>query len=346
MPYGPVEDIPGIETSRVNIKKLDPFLYSAIESTRFALRHRYNFKKRTDQESELITILRIQLSLYSITHRSIRILLRRAYRDNDKTLIGDAASLVREQIEKIFTIALILDNPVKWMRQYLRSSWRTEYMEFLLESEEHGSNPRYEEHLKERYPEHLKRGQRPPVPGRKTETVVSDFAKRTMKYNWDNPSGPEPQWFRKVMSKIKNPRKRSQRVRDYVRNYFEFPTPGRAAGIIKDMDLRQFLFRWHKEYSHVCQYSHVALGKMILPVMSEFKDIEHAEKVKIYGQLIATRVLFTSHTAAATACALVVHALINTCGAKSEVEEYWKELYERSLPSKALWNMYIKDLLA
>jgi hypothetical protein len=43
MPYSPVEDIPGIETSKVNIKTLDPLLYSAIESTRLALKHRYNF---------------------------------------------------------------------------------------------------------------------------------------------------------------------------------------------------------------------------------------------------------------------------------------------------------------
>lgn len=345
MPYSPVEDIPGIETSKVNIKTLDPLLYDVIESVRFALRHRYNFKKQTNEESALISTLRTQLSLYSITHKSIRILFRRAYREDDKTLIGDGASLLREQVEKIYIITLLLDNPTKWIRQYLRSSWRTEYMEFLLESEEHKDNPRYREHLEERYPQHLERGQRPRVPGRKVETIVSDFAKRAMKYNWDNPSGPDPLWFRNQMRKLRDPRKRSQRLRDYVRNYFEFPTPGRAAGIIKNVPLRNFLFRWHKEYSHICQYSHVTLGKMMLPALSEFKDMKHAEMIKIYGQRLAERVLFTSHTAAATSCALIVNALVNTYGSKAELRDYWKELYGRSLPAKALWNMYVKDLL-
>lgn len=345
MPYSPVEDIPGLDSAKVNIRKLDPFLYDTVESVRFALKHRNNFKKLTREDSEIITTLRTQLSLYAITHKSIRILFRRAYRDDDKTLLGDGASLLREQVEKIYIIALLLDNPVRWVKQYLRSSWRTDYMEFLLESEEHKDNPRYKEHLEEHYPEYLKRGQRPPVPGRKVETIVSDFARRAMKYNWENPSGPDPLWFRNQMRKLRDQRKRSQRLRDYVRNYFEFPTPGRAAGIIKNPPLRSFLFRWHKEYSHICQYSHVALGKMMLPVLCEYKDMKHAEMVKEFGDRLAARVLFTSHTAAATSCALIVNSLVNTYGAKAEVRDYWKEMYGRSLPAKALWNMYVKDLL-
>jgi hypothetical protein len=89
MKFPAVEDIPEIETSRVDIKKLDPFLYDALDATRFALRHWKNFKVMPPpyDESDLIAMLRTQMDLFAVTHKSIRILLRRAYREPDKRLI-------------------------------------------------------------------------------------------------------------------------------------------------------------------------------------------------------------------------------------------------------------------
>jgi hypothetical protein len=104
-----VEDIRDIETSKVNIKTLDPLLYSATESIRFALRHLNNFKVMPPKrdERDLIALLRMQLELFAVTHKSIRALLRKAYREPDKRLISDGASLVREQIEKFFVCVLV-----------------------------------------------------------------------------------------------------------------------------------------------------------------------------------------------------------------------------------------------
>ena|SRR6266540_5961698 len=71
-----VEDIPDIETSNVNIKILDSLLYGATESTRFALRHLNNFKVAPPKrdERDLIALLRMQLELFAVTHKSIRML--------------------------------------------------------------------------------------------------------------------------------------------------------------------------------------------------------------------------------------------------------------------------------
>src|SRR5438067_735479 len=99
-------------------------MVSVIDSTRFALRHRYNFKKQTNQESSLVFILRSQLLLYQTTHRSIRVILSRAYRAKDWSLVPDASSLLREQVEKIYIIALFIDNPAKWIMRYSRIGWR------------------------------------------------------------------------------------------------------------------------------------------------------------------------------------------------------------------------------
>jgi hypothetical protein len=72
MKFPAVEDIPDIETSRVDIKKLDPFLYEAVDSTRFALRHWKNFKARPPvrDEADLISLLRTQLEYPCICIRS------------------------------------------------------------------------------------------------------------------------------------------------------------------------------------------------------------------------------------------------------------------------------------
>jgi hypothetical protein len=334
MPYSKVEDIPGIESSSVNIRKTDALMSEMINSTKFALKHRYNFNKKIAEESQLISFLNGQLLLYRTTHRSIRLLLAHAYRKKDYTVVPDAASLVREQVEKIYMVALVLSNPHKWIKQYLRNAWRSDYERFLLEIEEHGDNPRYEEFLQKHYPEFLTKGQRPPVGRGKPKTIVSDYAKRVVTYVWNNPAGKNPSWF-----------KPKKAIRNYVRDYFEFPTPGKATGELKDRNLKRFLYRWHKEYSFISQYSHVTLEKVTIPMMNEYKDISHTEKVKINGVQLSERTVFTSHIAAATSCALILSALKQTYGAKNTLKEFWAELYGSSLLGKAFWNMYVKGLL-
>jgi len=84
---------------------------------------------------------------------------------------------------------------------------------------------------------------------------------------------------------------------------------------------------------------------MMLAALSEYKDWRHAEGVDEYAKRLAARILFDSLTAAASACALMSEALVNTYGAKIEVRDYWKQLYSRSFPAKALWKLYIEKAL-
>ena len=215
---------------------------------------------------ELVSLLCDQLCLFLTAHESIRVLLRYAYNESKYPIVADAVSLTREQVEKVFVVALLIDNPRKWIKQYLRNSWRKDYEEILLEMEEHSSNLRYQEHLNKRAPEYLKKTRRPARPdGKGFETIVSELAMRVVKYSFQNPGGPKPTWL-----------KRKGSVRDYLTDYFEFPTPGRAAAKIRDSRHRKYLYRWHKEYQYLCEYTHVALGKMILQSGSERKDMKSA----------------------------------------------------------------------
>lgn len=344
MPYKPVDDVTGIEESSVDAKELDPMMYAVVEAVRFALKSQSNFKKTiplpTD-ESALISILRSQLLLYKTTHRSLRLILANAYDEQEHWLVPDATSLVREQLEKIFIVSLFLDNPRKWILQYSRTAWRNDFERFRLETEEYGDLDRHQEFLTKHFPAYLTKIQKIQI-GNRTEVIVSDFARRALEYRWNNPSEERPRWF---VSAQKRKKRKYSRLRDYIKNYFDFPTPGRAAAVITDKQRKEFLYRWHKDYSNVCQYSHVLFGKILIPTMSEYKDWQHAEKTEFNGKKLAEQTIFWSMISCATSCALMVNALKNNYGSKDMVKDFWKTLYESSLAGKGYWEMYIKSIL-
>jgi hypothetical protein len=229
------------------------------------------------------------------------------------------------------------------MKQYMRNALKHDLVEYLVELAEHSENPRLDDLLKNQYPAYLKAGQRPKVPGQKRATLVSDFAMRAMRHHLDV-GGPDPKWFKVAIAK-RTKRKKKQELRNYVRDYFDFPTPGRAIGLIEKKKIKPFLYRWHKEYSFICQYSHVALGKGMISTLAEFKDWKHAELLEEYSQRLSGRILFTSHSATASACAIIAAALVNSYGSKYELRGYWEQLYTRALPAKAFWNLHIKQIL-
>ncbi len=332
LPFAPIADIADINTHKIDVRKVDAVMYHVLVDTRFTLLHAANLKKHTYYDKELLSFLKGQLALFATTYKTIRIILRDVYRKEEYQSVADAASLAREQVEKVFVLAVALDNPKKWIRQYLRSSWRTDYETYLLRIEEHGALDRHREHLEEHYPEYLERGQRSPL-GR-GETIVSNLAKRVVLFNWNYPGAKKPTWL-----------KRRGSVIDYLRDYFEFPTPGKAARKFRNRKLRRFLFRWHREYARFSEYTHVALGKSVLPTMSEQKDMESAIKAEIYGKKLSEEIVFTSYCAAASACALILNAVDEDYGAKNKLRDFWKQLYDSSLLARPFWDMYIKDVL-
>jgi hypothetical protein len=163
--------------------------------------------------------------------------------------------------------------------------------------------------------------------------LVSKYAIRLLTFNWNNPGAKNPPWFKQT--------KKHSNVFNYIRNYFEFATPGRSAARIKDVPLKRFLYRWHKEYAALSQYTHVTMRKLAFAEMIKTKNMAAQERIREYGIECATRAIYTSYTAAASSCALVLNGVSNNYGAKVELKEFWEQLIGFSLFSKALWNMYV-----
>lgn len=111
MPYDPVEDIPNIETFGFDVRKVHPLMRQVVTTARIALNHGGNFRKRRIYEKELRSYLRNQLLMAVTTEINIQTLLRFNIRKDFPPAVVDAASLTREQIEKIFSIALVSSNP-------------------------------------------------------------------------------------------------------------------------------------------------------------------------------------------------------------------------------------------
>ncbi|MDD5749130.1 MAG: hypothetical protein PHP64_08865 [Actinomycetota bacterium] len=323
MVFKPVEDIPNIETASLNARKVDDEMRDLINIVRTAL------KNQPGLNEELKQVLRNHLSLFGVSHKSIRLIIARAFKKKDYPLIADAVSLTREQVEKLFAVALLLDNPHRWVKQHLRAAWKNRLKEFHLDNEEKHTIKRFQEQLQTNWPRALDQMKNPvKAQGRGSKIIVSTFAERVLKYDLDRPEGPKPSWF-----------KRKSSVRSYQKKYFDFPTPGIALRKIRKRPVHRFLYRWHKEYEYLCEYSHVGAGKMILLLGGEFKDFWTGQKLPMVARKLAERTIAMSYIATASACLLVTSILSNRFGEQSRVKLFWAMLNDFSLLARALWQL-------
>lgn len=335
IPYAPVEDIPNLHKKVLSSLKTDKQMRDLLHSTRYCLNHPSNLRKPNDFKLAISEIITNQLHMFSITHYSIREIVKAAIRSELYPIVTDALSLTREQVEKVFIIAALLDNPNEGFKKYWRSSWKVKYERYLLDQEEHKENDRFDDFLLKTIPKQLEKMRRDPI---RNNVLISKYAERMLVYQWNNPFGRNPSWFR--MPKSNKPKN----VFNYVRDYFEFATPGRGTKRIKDPALRRLLFRWHKEYVALSQYTHVTKRKIAFAEMLKDKSMASQEPMKNYAINHATTAINTSYAAAATACLLVVNGISQNYGAKNATKQFWETLIEFSLLSKALWRMYAETL--
>jgi hypothetical protein len=157
IPYPSVKDIANLHKKSLSGKKTDEQMRELLEVTRFCLKHPYNLKTPSDFKLPTSEVITNQLHMFSITHYSIRVIVAASVRYQFYPLVADALSLAREQVEKVFIIATLLDSPNTAFRQYWRSSWKVEYEKYRLDQEEHKENERFGEFLKDTAPKRLER---------------------------------------------------------------------------------------------------------------------------------------------------------------------------------------------
>jgi hypothetical protein len=59
--------------------------------------------------------------------------------------MADPMSLAQEQIEKVYVVMLLLEEPERWTERYLKDEWRKTYERHLLDFDERSGLERYQD---------------------------------------------------------------------------------------------------------------------------------------------------------------------------------------------------------
>jgi len=126
---------------------------------------------------------------------------------------------VREQVEKVFAIALLCDDPDKWSVVYMKDDWRRFYEHYLVQRDETKNLPRIQQFHDVIAPDLLD--------GFKRKANILDEEQAAIEFKHYNPDLKLPSHLEPFQIKL-------------------FPTPGSAKKSVKDADAKPFLERWHK----------------------------------------------------------------------------------------------------
>jgi hypothetical protein len=318
--------IDDIELGEVDIFEIDQSMERILADTGYAA------TKQRNLYPELRTMLPDLLDLFMTTHRSMRQLIK--LEDDDPLLAADAMSIGREQVEKLYIVALLLENPKYWVTQYLRNNWKAMYEHLLLEREDYKGITRAEHFIYEYAPKALDMMRHWPTKSSKRgyTVIVSDRAKRAVKFNFDH-DYPKAKLWPKYF-----PREKFDR-------YFLFPTPGRSMRFVTNPQIYNLLKRWYKEYQFYCGYSHVHADKMQMQFYSKYKHHRIVKKATVLRTKQVERVLFSSATAVASVCTMILPLLHPDFGVGSQIRIFWGFLDKRSLFSRLIWKRYASKLM-
>jgi hypothetical protein len=259
-------------------------------------------------------------------------------RKEDGWAIADAMSLTREQIEKVYVVALLLENPRRWTIIYLKDDWRRRYERFLLEREERSGLERFKGFYDEAFADEIE-----------NERVGLGITQDEQEYvEWEFYKSPGE----------KMPAERRDAFKEAKESMMRFPTPGRAAAFVAEPSTKALLKRWHREYGQYSGYSHAGFHKMLVAMLPNPKlglTDSQREQILNTGYLPA---VMASYLSTATACAEAANRPLtrkdgsprpmagSPPGAEILVDlaSLWDTLQKSSLLGQVLWELRVKHL--
>lgn len=268
-----------------------------------------------------------QLRQFLYTHRSIRLLMKQ--QGQGSASVSDAMSLAREQIEKVYVIALLLEAPREWTIHYLKDDWRRHYERFLLDAEERGALPRCREFLDGRAKEHMEKERR--------LLGVTENELKLVELKYRDPRAKIPAHLKESDGILK-----------------WFPTPMGVIREISDPTLVDGLGRWYREYAYFSGYIHAAFPKL-MPSYYESSNKYTTPQKREASEKEYDQAGWVSYLAAASACAEAgLRKLPRAAGDPARVaspdtylklEELWAVMRRTALLGKALWELRVRHIM-
>lgn len=285
---------------------------------------------KTELEDDFRLTLRFLLKSFVTTHESIIALLRHKNElkfDGDRgqkatTLFGpDAMSLVREQIEKVFTVALLIYEPDKWTKVYLQDDWRRLYENYLHEKEEKQKLERFNEFHEIFAPEILNKLQH--------SYEIDEQQKAWVEFKYANTGVDPPRELNEARIK-------------------KFPTAGGVRTELMGTPLEAMLNRLYKEYNYISGYTHSGALKMQMLMMSDrlyTKRFSTAQSEEYFEREILGPSVDLSFCSSLAGCTEVLKYMRDNIEVLAALTEQWERLKKVSLFAKTLWALRGKDQL-
>ncbi|MDP9478439.1 MAG: hypothetical protein M3R38_22620 [Actinomycetota bacterium] len=285
------------------------------------------FERSEDLGASFRHLMADQLRQFLDTHRSIRLLTKQ--RGRDLAAASDAMSLAREQIEKVYVVAMLLEGPEEWTMRYLKDDWRRGYERYLLDEEERAGLPRFREFFSGYAPEHVEK--------ERLQLGVTEGERELAELRYRDPGAKVP-----------------SHLKDSAGILRRFPTPWRVIERVSDATLKDGLGRWYREYGYFSGYSHAGFPKLMARYYEASKRYTSSQKEeaveKEYDQA-----LWASYLAAATACAEAgLRELPRFGGAPARVADLeiflkldglWDVMRRAALLGKALWELRVRHIM-
>lgn len=285
------------------------------------------FEGSTDLDASFGQLMADQLRQFLGTHRSIRLLHKQ--RSEDRSGLADAMSLTREQIEKIYVVAILLEAPREWTMKYLKDDWRRQYERYLLEKDERADLDRFRVFRDHYGPQHMKR--------EREQLGITDQERDLVEFCYHNPGVAYP-----------------ANLKPYAPIMSKFPTPGKILKKVTEPTLAACLRRWYHEYRYFSGYSHAGLPKLMPRYFGTSKLYTSSQKEEAIEKEYDQAVLI-SYLAVASACAEAGRRMLPRAGAPGapvgdlevhlKLDDLWTEMRRMALLGKALWDLRVQHIM-
>lgn len=306
----------------INAEEIDDLVTRVVHPLAIA------YERSEDLGATFRHLMADELRQFLGTHKSIRLLMKS--REENPSALSDAMSLAREQIEKVFAVALLLEDPESWTVRYLKDDWRRHYERYLLDLDERSDLNKHKEFLHGYAANSMEQ-----------ERIVIGISEKEKEY---------------VELKYRNdPKaKASPELKEASKAMAYFPTPGRVIKEISDACVENMLRRWVREYGYFSGYSHAMFRKLMPAYIYRNSKLTTLQTEKVIDTEYAQAV-WVSYLAITTACAMVASKkLVRGDGSSQAVgdvdtlvklADLWERMREGALLGQALWNAGAQDLV-
>jgi hypothetical protein len=250
------------------------------------------------------------------THETIRDLLRS---ENKSPRSVDAVPIARLQLETLYAICLVLEQP-SYLDLYLKHSWKQIYVRHLLMTAECRNLSVLTAELDQ---------QLVPLEDLRKLAGVSDEEKATIRTEQLGEPLPTGMSSKPIS---------------------QFPTPGVALRIIRDLDRKKMLSRLHLEYQFLCSFVHFSTQPRTFKGF--FNDREPFGRMFTSGQLenmfqkeIAGPAIWVDFLSIVQSAAEMVAVYPCDIELRRAVTDAWSVLAEKTIMGRAVWEFRSKKLL-